>query len=92
MQVKTILTSVLVDDGDVFDFISLSRHHLCSLCHLARPSSRETLDLDLPYRRLLWCSFLFWGNVSEQVLARGTHRWSNVASAPLTMAALDDVV
>ena len=44
---KIALTSVMADDGGVFDIVSLSRHRRCSIRHLARAAPGETLDLGL---------------------------------------------
>lgn len=47
IRVKMVPTSIMTDDVGIFDIVSLSRHHHCSMCHLARAASGETIDLGL---------------------------------------------
>ena len=48
LLMKIALTTVMADDGGVFDVVSLSRHHRCSWRNQARDAPGETLDLGLP--------------------------------------------
>ena len=53
VPMKIALTTVMTDDGGVFDVVSLSRHHRCSLRHQARDAPGETLDLGLPDQTMM---------------------------------------
>jgi hypothetical protein len=49
---EIVSTSVMENDGGVFDIVSLSIHRRCSPRHLAPPASGQTLDLGLPDRMI----------------------------------------
>ena len=53
LSMKIMPTTVMADDGGVFDVVPLSRHRRCSLRHQARDAPGETLDLGLPDRTMM---------------------------------------
>ena len=69
---KIVTTTVMADDGGVFDVVPLSRHHRCILRHQARDAPGETLDLGLLDQTMMaFIAFPLGGIVLEQVLAGG---------------------
>ena len=63
LPMKIAPTTVMADDGGVFDGVSLLGHHHCSLRHQARDAPGETLDLGLPDRTMMaFYRFPSWGH------------------------------
>ena len=53
LQVKIALTSVMVDDGGIYDVVPFSRHRRCRSWHPTRDAPGKTLDLDLPDQTMM---------------------------------------
>ena len=53
LSVKITSTSVMADDGGVYDVVPFSRHRCCRSWHPTRDAPEETLDLDLPDRTMM---------------------------------------